>query len=161
MREISQVSQEELTTKEIAKELIIAAEVVLAMHGLETQDLESGQPTLLAVLAPQWREENPNLARPAIIEISQQAGTLPNLARDGSSHWPITLLYKDHNGHALKKFKLRPAIWGLPDEAFGMQLDKPEQPKYAKPMPRQEANMVFKILDYVAFEQILERMASV
>ena len=140
--------------KKTAKELITAAEAVLAIHGIETQDPESGQPMLSVVLAPQWRDENPDPeTKPAIIEISQQAGVPLNLARDGGLHRPITILYKDHNEHALKKFWLRPAIWGLPDEAFGMQINKPEEPKFAKPMPSRDASMILKLLDHVAFEQ--------
>ena len=154
MHETLEANQEEFTTKETDKELVIAAVAVLARHGIETQDPESGQPMLSVVLAPHWRDENPNPEiRPATIEISQQAGAPLNLARDGGLHRPITILYKDHDEHALKKFWLRPAIWGLKDEAFGMQINKPEEPKYAKPMPIQDANMILRLLDYVALEQ--------
>ena len=154
MHETLEASQEEWTTKEAAKELITAAEAVLAIHGIETQDPESGQPMFSVVLAPQWRDENPNPEiRPATIEISQQAGAPLNLARDGGLHRPITILYKDCDERALQKFWLRPAIWGLPDEAFGMQINKPEEPRYAKPMPSQDASMILRLLDHVAFEQ--------
>ena len=154
MHETLETNREEFTTKETDKELVMAAVAVLARHGLETQDLESGRPMLLAVLAPKWRDENPNPeTSPTTIEISQEAGAPLNLAKDGGLHRPITILYKDHNERALKKFWLRPAIWGLSDEAFGMQINKPEEPKYAKPMPSQDASMILRLLDYVALEQ--------
>ena len=60
MHETLEANQEEFTTKETAKELITAAEAVLAIHGIETQDPESGQPMFSVVLAPMWRDENPN-----------------------------------------------------------------------------------------------------